>query len=137
MKNETGYRPGHPWYYKLGGVVHKPKAILAAVKDREYQGYKRDDIHQADNRQEPERSSTLRSLRLSALNDLQADLRTYREFARALHDYRKMDKAEQGAQPICSDIHMSMSLKYNHLYNDFAHLNFIDELLTRQLDLFG
>ncbi len=117
--------------------MHKPKAILAAAKKIEYQGYKRDDINQADNRQEPERSSSLRSLRLSALNDLQADLRTYRELARDLRDFRKMDIAEQEVQPICSDIHMSMSLKYNHLYNDFAHLVFIDELLSLQLDLFG
>jgi len=52
MKNETGYSPGHPWYYKLGGAVYKPKSILAAVKKSEYQGYKRDEIHQADNRRE-------------------------------------------------------------------------------------
>jgi len=136
MKNETGYNPGHPWYYKLGGAAYKPKSILAAVKKSEYQGYKRDEIHQADNRPEPERSASLRSLRLTALNDLQADLRTYRKLACKLRDYRKMETAEQMVQSVCSDIHTSMSLKYNHLYNDFAHLVFIDELLSHQPDLF-
>lgn len=136
MKNVTGYNPGHPWYYKLGGAVHKPKAILAAVKDSEYQGYKLDEIKLADNRREPERSSSLRILRETSLRDLHADLKRYRELACKLCDYRLMDETEQEMQPICSDIHMSMSLKYNHLYNDFAHLVTIDDLLLRQLDLF-
>ena len=136
MKNETGYQPGHPWYYKIGGAVPKPKAILAAVKTSGYQGCKRDYISLADNRHEPARSSDLRLLRLSVLNDFQAHLRLYREYARKLRDYRQMGTAEQEAQPICSDIHTSMSLKYNHLYNDFAHLVFIDELLSKQMDLF-
>ena len=43
-----------------------------------------------------------------------------------------MDTAEQEAQPICSDIHTNMSLKHNHLYDDFAHLVYIDDLLSQQ-----
>lgn len=137
MNIDTGYKPGHPWYYKQGGAVQKPKAILAAVKISEYQGYNADEIKKVDNRHEPERSSSLRSLRLSAMNDLQADLKCYRELACKLRVYRLMDKAEQDVQPICSDIHTSISLKYNHLYNDFAHLILIDDLLSQQPDLFG
>jgi hypothetical protein len=40
-------------------------------------------------------------------------------------------------RPVSSaDIHMSMSLKHNHIYNQFAHLLTLDELLGRQRDLF-
>lgn len=137
MSSNNGYKPGHPWYYKLGGEVKKPKAILAAVKRRQYHGYRLEEISKADNKFEPERSSALRSLRLSALNDLQSDLRIYREVACELRDYRQMEAEEQEEQPFSSDVHTSMSLKYNHLYNDFAHLNLIDDLLSRQPDLFG
>ncbi len=136
MKNETGYRPGHPWYYKLGGVVHKPKQILAAVKASGYRGYKLDEIEKADSKYEPDRSATLRKIRESALMELKADLECYREVVRGLRAFRNVSDKDQEAQPICSDIHMSMSLKYNHLYNDFAHLVYIDDLLSQQPDLF-
>ncbi|MEE8058525.1 MAG: hypothetical protein V3T17_11920 [Pseudomonadales bacterium] len=137
MKNETGDKAGHPWYYKLGGAVHKPKQILSSVKKSGYQGYKRDDIKQADNKYEPERSVTLSALRKSALKDLRSDLERYRAFACKLRDYRLMGKSGQEVQPIYSDTHVSMSLKYNHLYNDFAHWVLIDDLLSQQADLFG
>jgi leucine dehydrogenase len=34
-------------------------------------------------------------------------------------------------------VHVAISLKHNHLVNDFAHLVWLDELITRQGDLFG
>ena len=37
----------------------------------------------------------------------------------------------------CADIHTDISLKYAHIYNDFAHLNYIDDLLAQQGDLFS
>lgn len=136
MENETGYEPGHPWYYKLGGTVLKPKEILEAVKLSGYQGYNADEIKKADNKAEPERSSSLRSHRQSALKDLHIDITRYRELACQLRDYRKMETAEQIAQPICSDIHTNISLKISHIYNEFAHLVYIDDLLSQQLGLF-
>ena len=36
----------------------------------------------------------------------------------------------------CNDIHTALSLKHNHLVNNFAHLITLDELLTKQMDLF-
>lgn len=136
MKNYAGYKPGHPWYYKLGGDVHSPRQILFVVKVRGYQGYRDDDIKQAGNKPEPARSSALRAIRQSVLKDLRSDLACYRRFACQLREHRKMDKLEQENEPFCSDIHTSMSLKYNHLYNDFAHLVYIDDLLSHQPDLF-
>jgi len=53
-----------------------------------------------------------------------------------LREYRQMHRDEQEAQLVCADIHMSMSLKYNHLYNRFAHLIVIDDYLSQQPDLF-
>ena len=39
--------------------------------------------------------------------------------------------------PVCRDIHTNISLKHNHLFNNLAHLHYIDELLSFQEDLFG
>lgn len=130
----TGYSPGHPWYYKQGGIVHKPKQILAAVKYNRYRGYMEEDIKQADAMCEPRRSAALRLLRKTVTQSLNANLEIYREVACNLRRCRSDEKQEP--QPICSDVHTSMSLKYNHLYNDFAHLVYIDELLSHQPDLF-
>jgi len=135
MTNQQSYSPGHPWYYKLGGGVHKPKQILAAVTNDSYQGYMADDIKQADGKHEPQRTSALRNLREAVIIRLHADLERYREVVCDLRRYRITNKQE--VQPICSDVHTSMSLKYNHLYNDFAHLVYIDDLLSQQPDLFG
>lgn len=137
MNIDTGYSPGHPWHYKLGGAIRTPKQILYAVISSGYQGYMADDIKQAGNKSEPDRSAALRVIRKKALKDLKADLSSYRRFTCELREYRKMDKSEQDSQPLCSDIHTTMSLKYNHLYNDFAHLYYIDILLSQQPDLFG
>ncbi len=135
-KHQRGYQPGHPWYYKLGGKVLSPKQILATVKSSDYQGYRADDIRQADNKSEPQRSGVLRKLREETLKSLTSDLSCYRIFTCELREYRALDETGLGDHAICSDIHTSMSLKHNHLYNDFAHLNMIDGLLSRQPDLF-
>ena len=131
-----GYQPGHPWFYKLGGKVLRPKQILSAVKASGYQGYRFDDIQQAGNKAEPHRSAALRNIRQEVLTRLISDLSCYRAYARELRDYRAIDEADRPEQPICSDIHTSMSLKHNHLYNGFAHLAVIDDLLSSQPDLF-
>jgi len=140
MQNQNTYKPSHPWYYRLGGTVHKPKTILASVKGRKYQGYNRDNINQADDRAEPQRSSDLRLLRQEALGDLRSNLAIYRKYACELREYRLLDEAGQQAhdeKSFCSDIHLNMSLKYCHLYNDLAHLYLIDDLLSYQADLFA
>jgi len=137
---ETTYEPSHIWYYRLGGEVHKPKAILSTVKKNKYQSYRFDEFKKADDRAEPQRSSLLRSLREEVLGDLRSNLAIYRKYACELREYRLLDEAGQQAhdkKSFCSNIHMSMSLKYSHLYNDFAHLVLIDDLLSFQTDLFA
>ncbi len=138
--SQNPYDAGHPWYYRLGGAVHKPKAILKATRDNKYQGYNRDNIHQADDRAEPQRSSDLRLLREGALKDFRTNIAIYRKYACELREYRLLDEAGQKAHDdkiFCSDIHLNMSLKYCHLYNDLAHLYLIDDLLSYQADLFA
>ena len=132
----TNYSAGHPWYYKLGGPTPKPKQILADVKESDYQGYMRDDIAAASHKTEPQRSEALRNIRGKVLTDFRSDLSQYRKLACELRQQRKQG-TDMEERPICSDIHTSMSLKYCHLYNDLAHLKYLDELLAFQGDLFG
>jgi hypothetical protein len=131
-----GYGAGHPWFYFLGGPVLTPKEIREEVRRSGYRGYLADDICKADRKPEPQRSKALRELRAEMRRMLRADISRYREVARALHAYRRQ-QAHVTERPVSSaDIHMSMSLKHNHIYNQFAHLLTLDELLGRQRDLF-
>lgn len=130
------YGTGHPWYYFLGGAVLSPKLIKAMTKISGYKGYLRDEIADADSKAEPARSTALRTLRSKAVQDLRADLSGYRRSALRLHLYRKDIPVSADALS-SSDVHTAISLKHNHLVNDFAHLITIDDLLNRQGDLFG
>lgn len=130
-----GYNLGHPWYYLLGGKVLKPKQILAHVKHGGYQGYAKDDIAAADAKPEPRRSSALRSYRDRFADDLRRDLSVYRTKVRELNRYRETQNFDV-IPTSCDDIHTAMSLKTAHLINDFAHLIFLDDLLSKQGDLF-
>ncbi|SEN96922.1 hypothetical protein [Palleronia pelagia] len=129
-----GYRPGHPWYYLLGGEVLPPKVIRLEARLAEYKGYRQEEILSAARRPEPQRTRLLNKIREEVRHSLSANISRYREVARELHAYRK----EHAGQPIptCSDaVHTSMSLKYAHIYNDFAHINLLDAL-PQQVDLF-
>ena len=139
MKNretsENGYRKGHPWYYLLGGKPPKLKEIRQEAQASGYRGYLADHIDKADQMQEPKRSAALRKYRERALQELGRDIRIYREVARDLHRYQA-EQNPDGEPNCCDSVHTAMSLKYNHLYSDFAHLHVLDELLSRQRDLF-
>lgn len=132
---QGGYGSGHPWYYNLGSKVLSPKQIKQSVRESGYQGYMREDIKDANNKAEPQRSHELRAIRTKVMDDLTRDLSSYRARARELAAFRKI-KAEP-SEPSCADIHTNISLKHNHLFNDFAHLIWLDELLARQGDLFA
>lgn len=133
---ENGYSPGHPWYYLLGGAVLKPRAILAQTRASGYRGCSAAAIEEADRLAEPKRSASLRSLQHRFYDDLQRDLSRYRTCVRNLRMYRQ--KSIGPDEPAsCEGVHVAISLKHNHLVNDFAHLVWLDELMTRQGDLFG
>ena len=136
LEEHQGRHAGHPWYYLLGGVVPTPKQIQAEAVASDYCGYMADDIRQIDKMSEPKRSDKLRKLQTKFKADLRDDLSRYREVVRELHCERKTNPLRD--IPVsCNDVHTAMSLKNAHLYNDFAHLHFLDELLGRQMDLFG
>lgn len=126
-----GYTPGHPWYYRLGGRPLTPKQIIAEVKHERYRGYLREEIALAESRCEPRRSQELRQLRKQTLERLRFDLSGYRRAVRTMRSYAPGDY-----YPICSDPFLSVGLKHSHLFNDFAHLVWLDELLAVQPDLF-
>ena len=130
-----GYNPGHPWYYFLGGRPKRPKEILEATRACGYQGYAREDIADADAMAEPKRSEALRALRSKFEADLSKDISRYRECVRELRqtEWQQPDRSHVVA---CDDVHTALSLKHNHIANNFGHLIYLDELLSRQLDLF-
>jgi len=135
LNEHRGYHAGHPWYYLLGGDVLTPKQIQAEAIASDYCGYKADDLRKIDNQLEPKRSDSLRKWQAKFKADLKSDLSIYREVARELRHEREINPLKE--IPVsCSGVHTAMSLKHAHLYNDFAHLHFLDELLGRQLDLF-
>lgn len=131
-----GYCPGHPWYYLLGGKPLSLKCIRENVRASDYRGYLADKIAAIDLKPEPARSDALRTLKLETLNSLRTDISRYREVVRALHRQRESGE-DMAAIAYCSDVYVSLSLKHNHIYNDFGHLILLDDLLNRQGDLFG
>ena len=141
MRNRTvtyeDYSQGHPWYYFLGGAVPSLKAILRKVKDKSYKGYLADDIEKISQMQEPKRSEKLRAMRVKFLNELRNDLHRYRHLACELHRYRAEKSGSNPTEATCCEaVHTNISLKHNHLYNNFAHLVLIDDYLSEQPDLF-
>jgi hypothetical protein len=128
----AGYTPGHPWYYVRGGPALPFSVIVADVKARGYRGY-RSEIDDVAARPEPQRSTGLRRIRAEVLDELARDVRRYREVVRAYRAWQRGTGPEQ-IGPFDS-VHVAMSLKYNHLANDFAHLLRLDALLARQEQL--
>ena len=131
----TGYSIGHPWHYVLGGAIPTLKQIRAQAIGRGYLGYMARDIEEISKRAEPKRSQTLRKIRAKVMDDLQADISRYRELVRELQKFQRANPANETA-PICHDVHTSISLKFAHIYNGFAHLAYLDNLPDQQQDLF-
>ncbi|MEM6844646.1 MAG: hypothetical protein AAF632_20685 [Bacteroidota bacterium] len=129
------YDPGHPWHYVLGGDPLSLKQIRQSVNESDYKGYLADTIEQAASRAEPARSTALRDLKATVLKEFKWNVSRYREVGLALHRFRKEQGSTNG-QPECHDVHTSVSLKHNHLYNDFANLRTIEHYLNYQPDLF-
>lgn len=128
------YSPGHPWYYFLGGAVLPPKAIRTIVRASGYEGYRVRDIREAAARSEPARSEALRKIRIDVMRSLRSNISIYREVARELRQYR-LEHADQPRPSSSADVHTAMSLKFAHLYNDFAHIDLLDRM-PQQADLF-
>lgn len=131
-----GYSADHPWYYVLGGDIPSLKQIRAYTLERGCRGYLADEISQAHLKPEPKRSQCLDKIRSSVLRSLRADISRYQEVAQDLRRLLRGACAQAEQTPHCEDVHTSMSLKFCHIMNGFAHLNTLDAL-PKQLDLFG
>ena len=79
-------------------------------------------------------SEALRCLKEKALCELRNSILRYRQLAFQLRQERR--QPDNGAIE-CNDLHMGLSLKHTHIYNDIAHLILLDDLLKQQSDLFG
>jgi len=132
--NETGYCPGHPWYYVLGGKVLSLKQIRFEAEQDNYRGYMPNRLDEIDSKPEPNRSQSLRQLRSKIREDLKRDISRYKELANQLR--RDRQQGSEKAGNVCENVHTAISLKHNHLYNDFAILREIETMLTKQRDLF-
>lgn len=133
--SQNGYSSGHPWYYLLGGNILKPKQILKAAIEKDYNGYRADEILRADQQVEPERSEKLRQMKAEILDRLWVDISSYRQYAFQLRKLRRQNN-QLTDQLVCKDIHTNISLKHNHIYNDMAHLHLVNNALSKQKDLF-
>lgn len=136
MEYKNPYNAGHPWYYKLGGRIKKTKAILRSIKTRKYEGYLADDIKAAASKAEPRRSEVLRLIKTKVLKDYKRDLSRYRHLAHEMRQER-IRKGVVVTEDFSNNLHTSISLKHNHLYNDLAHLLLLERELSLQPDLFG
>lgn len=106
--------------------------VLNSVIFREsYRGDLQEEIALSAARCEPRRSEELRKIRVSVLSSLRIDLARCCVLVRALRPSRRSGEAAER-----SDLHTAVSLKHNHLCNDLANLDWIDKLLSMQLDLF-
>ena len=135
-KTIGGYRQGHPWYYLLGGRPPSLKEIKAEAESDERGGYLADDIAQMDAMTEPKRSEKLRALRYRILKSLDRDIRIFRRCVRELRIYQEEHEGDEVPNS-SAEIHMSVSLKYSHLFNGFGNLHLIETCLDKQKDLFG
>lgn len=132
----SNYSPSHPWYYFLGGVVLPPKQILLNASNSECESYRAEDFEKLNRKVEPRRSEALRLTKNKIMQDLTRDISVYREVVRTLNSERGK-KSVSSPFSRCDDVHTSMSLKYCHIYNDFLHLKYLENLLEQQRDLFG
>ncbi|MEL7274769.1 MAG: hypothetical protein AAGK33_15195, partial [Pseudomonadota bacterium] len=121
--------------YVLGGPVLTLKQIKAKTEASNYRGYLENEIRAVDKQPEPRRSELLRHYREEFRSELAENVSRYRTYVRDVRRYRA--EHQNGSEPFeCEDVHTSMSLAFAHLTNDFAHLAFLDELLSKQSDLF-
>ncbi len=130
-----GYGTGHCWYYLLGNPVPSLKQILSEANASEYRGYNEEEILAAARKPEPQRSATLRRLRNQYVEALKRGISIYRRVVFELNQRRKVYGIPENPKR-ADDVHVSVALKHNHIYNDFAHLLCIDELPNQQGELF-
>ena len=135
MESSNTYRAGHPWYYRLGNRILFPSEIKAKVTLDDYPDFMIEDMLKAANMAEPKRSERLRTIRENIRQSLRSDLDIYLKYVRELK-VRRLDP-DPPEQSISSCVYMAMSLKHNHIYNDYAQLMICEQYLAQQADLFA
>lgn len=135
MSSTNDYKPGHPWFYRLGGRIQYPSEIYACIIASGSQGYNGPEIRKIDQMHEPIRSERLRALHQEYKTKLFASLYKYRNYWRTIKPLSLEEKMKREIE-IYTDPFTGMSLIYNHMSNYLAHLHLLNELLSKQGDLF-
>lgn len=139
MNNNTvtalDYSPAHPWYYFLGGIVLPPKRIKNLIDDSGRESYRAEEFERLNRKAEPQRSESLRLMKDKIKQDLARDISIYRTVVRELNIERGKRSVSSPFR-MCDDVHTSMSLKYCHIYNDLLHLKYLENMASKQMDLF-
>lgn len=130
------YSPGHCWYYRLKGAVLSLKEILATVKSSGYESiYKAKFMR--DNEKD-DRTIKLLEHKKDSTNRIKDDISAYRKYCFYYHKLKEVDPNDMESH---MDLCVSLSLKYCHIYNRFADLILLDNLLngsdSGQSDMFG
>lgn len=129
------YNSAHPCYYKFGGLVLFPSEIKSSVDLESYPDLMVEEILAASSMAEPKRSERLRGLRQAMRQELSRNLAIYLDRVRALKA-RRLDP-DPPAQHVSSCVYVAMSLKHNHIYNDYARLMICEQHLSKQRDFFS
>lgn len=110
--------------------------IETSVSRTNYRGYRERDLARADKLPEPRRSAELRQLHEWAKSELAADHERYLHYVAKLAIRRQDPNDPAGAdESPWDELYTALSLKYCHLFNDFAHLRTLREMLERQPSL--
>ena len=134
---ESQYQPGHPWFCLQGGTPPTPGQIEADAAGSPYGSYRVNDIAKADKLPEPRRSAELRELLAWAELELAQDRERYAHYVAKLAIRRRDSEDPAGADTsIWDELCTALSLKYCHLFNDFAHQRSLRHLVDRQPSLF-
>ena len=88
-----------------------------------------------DEKAEPLRSEELRALKKQIRDMLFQDISKYRAYGRVVKTIRR-ENNEMPEFSIANCPYIALSLKHSHIYNNLAHLHFVNKLLLKQPDLF-
>lgn len=137
MAVHRGYSSEHCWYYYLGGRILRLSEIRAEAIASGYRGYCEAEIDRIDRLPAEKRSRAIRDMRKRFEKTALEDAKRYRQVAARVR-YRRhwLGPYPDEHRDMCNEPCMGLSLKHNHLFNDFAILHALDKLGEIQMELF-
>lgn len=125
MKNDTGYKPSHPWYYMNGGEVLRPDQIKPSNQSNLVDSFSGQIDKAKDNRTYLARLERERAL---VCVEIDRHINRYREILKGGESSFKGD-------PVWPDARLNfctaLSLKHNHIKYYKSKLLFVDQEIER------